>query len=141
MKEFEGKRALVTGAGSGIGMAAALLLHERGARVMLVDLNPEAVTNLADQWGPNAFPHTANVADLSESQAMIARTVEQFGGLDILVNNAGIGGFGRVADVVRNNGGWSWRSIWTLSSSPAARQCRTWWKAAAPSSTPCRFRA
>jgi len=99
MSELQGKRAIVTGAGSGIGMATARLLHSRGACVMLVDLNLDAVNGLAQDLGSDAVPHASNVSDLAQVEAFVTRAVELFGGLDILVNNAGIGGFGRVADI------------------------------------------
>lgn len=120
MREFEGKRAIVTGAGSGIGMAAARLLHARGARVLLADLNPDAVNSLASELGANAVAHAANVADVSEVEAMIAQAVDEFGGLDILVNNAGIGGFGRVADVDPEH----WRMVMAVDLDAVFIACR-----------------
>lgn len=99
MTELQGKRAIVTGAGGGIGLATARLLHSRGAQVMLADLKAESVDAAAGELGSNAIGHAVNVTDLAEVGAMVDRAVTEFGGLDILVNNAGIGGYGRVADI------------------------------------------
>lgn len=107
MSELQGKRAIVTGAGGGIGLATARLLHARGARVMLADLNADAVADAAEQLKGDAIGHAANVGDLADASAMVSRAVEAFGGLDILVNNAGIGGYGRVADIDPDH----WRSV------------------------------
>lgn len=107
MTELQGKRAIVTGAGSGIGRATAQLLHARGAHVLLADLNAEAANAVAQELGSGAVGHGANVADLADASALVARAVDQFGGLDILVNNAGIGGYGRVADLDPDH----WRTV------------------------------
>jgi 3-oxoacyl-[acyl-carrier protein] reductase len=83
MNEFTGLRALVTGGASGIGLATARLLAERGAEVAVLDLDP----------GPAGKPlhgFTADVGDDASVRAAVAGAAELLGGLDILVNNAGI---------------------------------------------------
>jgi 2-deoxy-D-gluconate 3-dehydrogenase len=99
MYEFErvfdlsGKTGIVTGAAAGIGLAIARLLAERGASLVLVDLNP-AVNALADELPGGAARHAPVTADLTDKGAadrVVAAAVQRFGGLDILVNNAGVG--------------------------------------------------
>ncbi|WP_440101782.1 SDR family NAD(P)-dependent oxidoreductase [Streptosporangium sp. H16] len=89
MGEFDGLRALVTGGGSGIGLATATLLAERGARVASLDIN------VSD--GPFVEVR-ADVTDEEAVNAAVAQAVERLGGLDILVNNAGIGAAGTIED-------------------------------------------
>nr|MBX2872138.1 SDR family NAD(P)-dependent oxidoreductase [Saprospiraceae bacterium] len=95
MKEFEGKVAIITGAGSGIGRATALLFAEKGAKVVAADLSDkrssQVVAEIQEKGGEALFVQT-NVADLSSVNQMIASCLEHYGQIDILVNNAGIGG-------------------------------------------------
>jgi 2-keto-3-deoxy-L-fuconate dehydrogenase len=89
--EFEGLVALVTGGGSGIGLATGSLLAERGATVAALDLDPSQVH-------PPVTGLTADVTDPESVSAAVKETVRRFGRLDILVNNAGIGAQGTVED-------------------------------------------
>ena len=92
--EFQGKIALVTGAGQGIGRAIALGLAGEGADVVVNDLNLDLAENTAKEIraiGPKAMAIQANVAIEKEVEAMVARMVNEWGGIDILVNNAGTG--------------------------------------------------
>ncbi|HET9073151.1 MAG TPA: SDR family NAD(P)-dependent oxidoreductase [Solirubrobacteraceae bacterium] len=88
--ELEGKRALVTGAAQGLGHAVATLLLERGAHVMIADLNAEAADAAASRLGDRARAVACDVTRAADVQAAVAAAVEAFGGLDIVVNNAGI---------------------------------------------------
>jgi 2-keto-3-deoxy-L-fuconate dehydrogenase len=83
-ERFSGKRALVTGAGSGIGEAVARGLHAEGAEVVLADLRAEAVETIAAELGERATPVTLDVRD----EEGVRRVV---GDLDVLANVAGIG--------------------------------------------------
>jgi 2-keto-3-deoxy-L-fuconate dehydrogenase len=83
-ERFSGKRALVTGAGSGIGEAVARGLHAEGAEVVLADLRAEAVEAIAAELGERATPVTLDVRD----EEAVRRVV---GDLDVLANVAGIG--------------------------------------------------
>jgi NAD(P)-dependent dehydrogenase (short-subunit alcohol dehydrogenase family) len=88
--ELDGKRALVTGAGRGLGHAIARLFAERGARVALADRDTAAAEQSAQALGGDAIALTCDVTDPGAVQQAIADTVERFGGLDVMVNNAGI---------------------------------------------------
>jgi len=90
---LEGKVALVTGAGSGIGRATAEWFASEGAKVAVVDLAQEmgeqTVEAIREAGGDSIFIH-ADVSNAADVAQMIARTVEQWGRIDILYNNAGI---------------------------------------------------
>jgi len=98
-----GKVVLVTGAASGIGHAAAALFAEEGAKVMLSDVNEAAGKQVAADIrgrGGETFFRAADVTDESEVEALVATTVEIWGGLDAALNNAGItGAVGALQDV------------------------------------------
>ncbi len=82
----EGKRALVTGGGSGLGRAMAEALIDGGARVAIVGRSG-AVSAAAEVIG--AIPLQADLSDRSQATAIVARAIDALGGLEILVNNAG----------------------------------------------------
>ncbi len=90
---LEGKVALVTGAGSGIGRATAVLFAREGARVSVADLNEqparETVASISDGGGEAAYV-TGDVSERDDVERIVRTTVEVHGGVDILVNSAGI---------------------------------------------------
>lgn len=90
---LEGKVALITGAGSGIGEATALRFSEEGARVVINDVDIENANRVAGEIkanGREAIVIKADISKKDEVENMIKQIVDQFGKLDILVNNAGI---------------------------------------------------
>ena len=98
---FEGKVAIVTGAGGGLGRAYALELARRGARVVVNDLGgardgsgssdaAQAVVDEIEAAGGEALANGASVTDLEQVEAMVAAAQERWGGVHILINNAGI---------------------------------------------------
>lgn len=105
-QRLQGKRAIVTGGGSGIGRGAAIKLADEGAHVAVVDVNLEAAQRVADEIAGTAAaagPHPcgkvlalrANVADEAQVAEAVRTAEERFGGLDTLIANAGIMLFGR----------------------------------------------
>ncbi len=95
---MDGKVALVTGAGSGIGQATALTFAREGAKVVVADVNAqggeETVSKIKESGGESIFVH-ADVSSATDVEAMVSDTVEAFGRLDFAHNNAGISSQGR----------------------------------------------
>jgi 2-keto-3-deoxy-L-fuconate dehydrogenase len=101
--EFTGVRALVTGAASGIGLATARLLAERGAQVASLDLDDTVPEPLVGIRG--------DVTDDASVRSGVETAVNRLGGLDVLVNNAGIGAEGTVED----NDDAEWRRVYDVN--------------------------
>jgi NAD(P)-dependent dehydrogenase (short-subunit alcohol dehydrogenase family) len=89
MPRLGGKVAFITGAGSGIGRATAILFAGEGARVAVADIDRAAAEETAQRAGHGAIAIHADVTDPDSLQAAIRATVDQFGGLHVLHNNAG----------------------------------------------------
>ena len=91
MGDLSGLKAIVTGGASGIGLATATLLAERGATVAVLDLDPAGLP-------PHLLGFKADVSVDEQVSAAVLAVCETLGGLDILINNAGIGAAGTVED-------------------------------------------
>ncbi len=94
-RSVAGKRAIVTGAASGMGRATAQLFADEGVRVAVVDIGAEGVVAVVDEiraahGAEAAEGFVVDVADAAALKQLVAQVAERFGGLDILVNNAGI---------------------------------------------------
>jgi NAD(P)-dependent dehydrogenase (short-subunit alcohol dehydrogenase family) len=83
MRRLEGKVAIVTGAGSGIGAASATLMAREGASVVVADINGAAAERVTAEIG-SAVAVECDVADESSVVRMIAAAIESFGGLDVM---------------------------------------------------------
>ncbi|MCA1334553.1 glucose 1-dehydrogenase [Pseudooceanicola marinus] len=92
MQRFENKVVIITGAASGLGAATAERLSQEGAKLVLVDLNEDALAEVAGKLGGEVLTVKANVASLDDVKAYVAKTVEKFGRIDGFFNNAGIEG-------------------------------------------------
>ena len=91
----KGKVALITGGGSGIGRATAMLFASEGARVVVADYNVEGGERTAKaikEAGGDAIFHPADVANPGEVETLVRKTIEAYGRLDCAFNNAGIEG-------------------------------------------------
>jgi 2-keto-3-deoxy-L-fuconate dehydrogenase len=113
MREFDGLVALVTGGASGIGAATAVLLLARGAKVAILDLHADGVSE-------EMFAVTCDVSDTGSVDRAVAAVVERFGSLDIVVNNAGIGASGDVTE----NPDDEWRRVFDVNVVGMARVSR-----------------
>ena len=95
---LSGKRAIVTGAGRGIGQAIARAFLDEGARVLINDIDDSLLVDSAKELGTSGdrlISVAGDVASPNDVQRMVARAEREFGGVDVLVNNAGIGGVGK----------------------------------------------
>ena len=100
--QLQGKTAIVTGAGRGIGAAIALAYGAQGASVVVADIDAANAKSIADQivqQGGQAVAIETDVRDTAQAKRMVDHAVESFGGLDILVNNAGVGQATRFLDL------------------------------------------
>lgn len=91
MERLEGKRAIVTGAGSGIGRSIALRLASEGARIVLADVDEQAAGNVATEIAGDTLVQKTDVTSAAEVEALVGRVFSEWGGLDVMVNNAGLG--------------------------------------------------
>jgi NAD(P)-dependent dehydrogenase (short-subunit alcohol dehydrogenase family) len=108
-ENLEGRVALVTGAGQGMGRAVALTLASRGATVVVNDFNSVAAERVADELraaGSQAIAIAADVINSAAVRAMVEQAVAAFGAIHILVNNAGVLRPTKVVDIPEEE--WDW---------------------------------
>jgi A-factor type gamma-butyrolactone 1'-reductase (1S-forming) len=94
-KQLEGKVAIITGAGRGIGAATAQLFAQEGARIVMASRSAEELAHRVEDiqsYGGEAMSVTTDVTDAASVEALVKRTVAAYGRLDLAVNNAGIAG-------------------------------------------------
>src|SRR5262249_7508968 len=110
MGRVDGKIAIVTGAGSGIGRAGATALAREGARIVATDVNLSAAEETASairRDGSKAIALAHDVGEEAQWAAVMDATRKAFGRLDVLVNNAGVAGKGPLADTAPED----WRAL------------------------------
>ena len=103
MDRLEGKRAVVTGAGAGIGRSIALRLASEGARVALADVDEDAAEKVASEIDGETLVRRTDVTRAEEVEELVASAVEAWGGLDVMVNNAGVGVAATVVDTTEED--------------------------------------
>ena len=91
MGQLTGRRALVTGGGSGIGLAVAKLFLQEGAKVAITGRDGDKLRRAAEGLGggDRLLAHACDVAEPAQVESLVARVTGAFGGIDVLVNNAG----------------------------------------------------
>jgi len=113
MNDFDGLTALVTGGASGIGAATASLLHERGARVAILD-------QAFGDDDPRFLSLSCDITDTQGVVRAVTLVAEKLGGIDILINNAGIGAVGDITA----NGDDEWHQVFDVNVIGIARVSR-----------------
>jgi meso-butanediol dehydrogenase/(S,S)-butanediol dehydrogenase/diacetyl reductase len=125
MNRVAGKCVLITGGGSGIGAATAKLFCAEGAKVMLVDVNPEGLAQTQKEiaWQvleAHVVTFQADVSEVTATAQAVAQTLETFGRLDVLVNNASMRNYSAVADAEPAE----WQAMVSVNLIGAANYCR-----------------
>ncbi|MGO9646478.1 MAG: SDR family NAD(P)-dependent oxidoreductase [Terriglobales bacterium] len=116
---LQGKVAIVTGAGAGIGRACAVVMAREGARLVLVGRRQEKLQQLVREIGTSALVIAADVSKKSDVEDLVARTVAKFGSINVLLNNAGVLHIGNVEQITEEQWDETFntnvRGLWLLS--------------------------
>lgn len=110
MAKMKGKTVLITGGAAGIGLCTAENFAKAGSKLILTDLNPDALEAAKAKLGAYGIPvatYQVDVSDREQVEAMAADIEAKHGGIDILINNAGIGYSGELADTTLD----TWRKL------------------------------
>ena len=100
MGSVNGKVVFITGGATGIGAEVARRLHEKGAKLVLTDLDEGRLKEVAAALGEDrVLTVVADVRDLAAMQAAVDKAIERFGGIDVVMANAGIATYGSVLNV------------------------------------------
>lgn len=109
MRSVQGKKALITGAASGIGQALALRMAREGADLFLLDIDEEGLADTrekAESFGNEILTLPCDISRPHEISMSVQRLLSRWGGLDILVNNAGVCYYGSTAKMTSEQ--WNW---------------------------------
>ena len=109
MQSFEGKVAVVTGAASGIGFAMAKRFASEGMKVVLADIEDEALQRAATELenaGVDVLTFHADVSKLADVRALAAKSLEHFSKVHVVCNNAGVATTGLIAESTIRD--WEW---------------------------------
>ena len=99
MSRYDGKRVVITGGSSGLGLAAAQYLVDNGARVLVTGRNQDTLDDAARRLGDHGTAVRSDTSSLAEIEALADRVRDEFSTVDALVANAGIGSFDAFFDV------------------------------------------
>lgn len=131
MKRFEGKTIIVTGAGSGIGLACVRRLLDEGAMVAAADVNVEHLSVEPEPSG-RLLAASVDVANRTQVEQFVAKAAQRFGGLFGLVNSAGIRGVGTVLDFDPE----AWRRVLSVNLDGTFNMCQFFARALRDAGTP-----
>jgi NAD(P)-dependent dehydrogenase (short-subunit alcohol dehydrogenase family) len=109
MKDFKGRTAVITGAGSGFGLEASLLAARAGMNVVMADVQNDALVTAAEHvraFGTEVFPYRLDVAKGDEVEALATATIARFGAPHLVFNNAGVGAGGLIWEHSARD--WEW---------------------------------
>ena len=121
MHRVKGKIALITGGASGIGKAAAILLAEEGAQIIVSDINVKSANETANEIGNSAIAYEHDVTDEGSWKILLSKIKHKFGHINILVNCAGIAMIGNIEETTLED----WKNIHAVDLDSIFLGCKT----------------